>query len=412
MKKALIIGFVWPEPNSSAAGSHMIQLINNLQQEYTITFASAASESEYMFDLDHIGVTKQQIAINDTSFDDFIKNLQPDIVVFDRFMTEEQFGWRVAMHTPDAIRILNTEDLHSLRKTREEAFKKNIPHTPQLLLSSEYTKRELASIHRSDCSLIISEHEIDLLKNTFLIPENQLCYYPLTYPEINRETKNSWASYDHRKHFITIGNFRHAPNWNSIRYLKEKIWPAIRAKLPDAALHIYGSYPPEKALQLHHASSGFLIKGWAKNAADVMGKARVCLAPLQFGAGIKGKLIDAMRYGTPSITTVIGAEGMQGEADWNGFITDTPEKLAQAAIYLYTHKNIWEQSQQNGIEIINTRFQESAFRHTIINQINQIAADIKTHRNQNFTGAMLLHHTMKSNEYMSRWIEEKNKPKS
>jgi hypothetical protein len=106
MKKLLIIGFVWPEPKSSAAGSRMMQLISFFKsQEYQITFASACSKSDNAFDLGTIGVDTVNIELNHSSFDDFITTLNPNIVMFDRFMSEEQFGWRVTEHCPNDMKI-------------------------------------------------------------------------------------------------------------------------------------------------------------------------------------------------------------------------------------------------------------------------------------------------------------------
>src|SRR5690606_21940569 len=98
---------------SSAAGSRMMQLIHYFKDlGAKITFASVAKLGEHPSDLKALGVEKVQIQLNHSSFDDFIKTLNPEAVVFDRYMTEEQFGWRVAECCPDSIRILDTEDLH------------------------------------------------------------------------------------------------------------------------------------------------------------------------------------------------------------------------------------------------------------------------------------------------------------
>lgn len=258
MNHILIIGFVWPEPNSSAAGSRMMQLIALFEaQNWKITFASPAAETERMVNLENTNITKATIELNNSSFDDFIKKQQPDIVMFDRFMTEEQFGWRVTKYCPNALKILNTEDLHSLRKTRQELFKSNATFNNDALLSSDITKREIASIYRCDLSLIISDFEIKLLKEIFKINEDLLFYLPFLFDSITTEIKKIWPEYKNRKHFVTIGNFRHEPNWNSVLYLKEVIWPLIRKELPETELHIYGSYPPPKATQLHNPEEGF-----------------------------------------------------------------------------------------------------------------------------------------------------------
>ena len=126
MKNLVIIGKVFPEPNSTAAGSRMIQLMDLfLAQNYQITFLSTATISENSFDLSSKNISFQNIILNDRSFDELIKNLNPDIVVFDRFTTEEQFGWRISEQVPNAVKILDTEDLHFLRNAREKAFKEN-----------------------------------------------------------------------------------------------------------------------------------------------------------------------------------------------------------------------------------------------------------------------------------------------
>src|SRR5690606_37474589 len=113
-------------------------------------------------------ISVKNIQLNDASFDEFIKELNPEIVLFDRYISEEQFGWRVSENCPDVLKILDTEDLHFLRKAREEAVKKEIP-VYEANLFSETAKRELASILRCDLSLIISEYEMELLQNTFHI---------------------------------------------------------------------------------------------------------------------------------------------------------------------------------------------------------------------------------------------------
>ncbi|WP_299257556.1 glycosyltransferase [uncultured Aquimarina sp.] len=411
MNNILIIGSVWPEPNSSAAGTRMLQLIQLfLSEGWKITFASAAAESNHMHNIETLGVTKANIEINNNNFDNFINELNPNIVMFDRFMTEEQFGWRVAKHLPDTLRILNTEDLHSLRKTRQETFKAGTTFNYSDLKNSNITKREIASIYRCDLSLIISNFETNLLEQVFNIDKNLAYHLPFLLDPITEETKQKWPLFNKRNHFITIGNFRHEPNWNSVLYLKEIIWPLIRKQLPEVELHIFGAYPPPKATQLHNPKQGFHIKGWAKNAQEVMKQARVCLAPLRFGAGIKGKLVEAMLCGTPSITSTIGAEGMLGEdSDWNGFIKDKPEEFADAAIKLYNNQNIWNQAQQNGIEIVNTLFLKEKYSNQFIQHIIELQNNLENYRTKNFIGSMLQHHTLRSTEFMSRWIEEKNK---
>ena len=208
MQQVLIIGYVWVEPNSSAAGSRMLQLIEQfLKQNWKVTFASPAQKSEKAASLGSLGIDEVSIELNNTSFDDFIKDLQPTIVLFDRFMMEEQFGWRVAENCPNALRILDTEDLHFLRKTRQQQLKKGQEFTTEALLKSEDTKREIASILRCDVSLIISMFEMDLLKSIFKVDEKILCYLPFLLDKIDTHQIKNWVPFEEREHFIFIGNF-------------------------------------------------------------------------------------------------------------------------------------------------------------------------------------------------------------
>ena len=398
---------VWPEPKSSAAGTRMLQLIALFQKQgFIVVFASAAQQSDFSFDLKSIGVATQKIVLNSNTFDDFIKELNPEIVLFDRFVIEEQFGWRVYENCPNSLRVLDTEDLHSLRLTRQNAVKKNIAFELSHLLTSEIAKREIASILRCDLSLIISEFEMKVLGDIFKINSNLLHYLPL-FIDLNKE--NNPLDFHQKKDFVFIGNFLHEPNWDAVKQLKEKIWSKISKELPDAMMHIYGAYPSQKVLQLHNPKEKFLIHGRAENANDVIINAKILLAPIRFGAGLKGKLLEAMQLGTPSITTNVGAEGINENHNWNGFITDDFNEFASKAVLLYKDETFWNQSQKNGFVILEQRFKPNLFQNLFTDKICFLLSNLENHREQNFMGSLLLHHTALSTKYMSRWIEEKNR---
>ncbi|GEM51230.1 glycosyltransferase [Empedobacter brevis] len=409
MKKLLIIGQVWPEPTSSAAGTRMIQLIDCFRRaEFEITFACAASKSDFSFELTSKGVNEVEIQLNDESFNGFVRELNPKVVVFDRFMIEEQYGWRVSKECPDALKILDTEDLHFLRNARQEATKKGIDFSDKLLFS-DLAKREIASILRCDLSLIISKKEIEILQNQFKIDEKIVYYLPFLEDEITEEKTNSWKKFDEREHFMFIGNFIHEPNFNCVQILKKDIWPVLRKKLPKAELHIYGAYPTQKVLQLNNATERFFVKGRAENAQETMSNYKVLLAPIKFGAGVKGKFVDAMQTGTPSITTSVGAEAMKDNFDWNGFVEDDFEAFVEKAVLLYNNEKEWQIAQKNGIKILNKNYDKTKFEAEFLEKIKYVEDNLIQHRNQNFIGQVLQHHFNQSTKYMSLWIEQKNK---
>jgi len=388
----------------------MMELINLfLEQKWQVTFACPAAESEHMVDLEALGVAKQTIAVNDSDFDRFIAESAPDVVLFDRFMMEEQFGWRVEQHAPDALRLIELIDLHLLRDARHRLAK--VSHSVEQAvdieaLYSEIAKREIASIYRSDLTLLISDYEMALLMEKFSISPSLLHLTPFMFDESHMA--DPVPAFDQRTHFISIGNFRHAPNWDAVLWLKETIWPLIRNALPEAELHIYGSYPPKKATALHKPTEGFHLMGWAPDAMEVMKMARVSLAPLRYGAGIKGKLADAMLAGTPSITTSVGAEAMHGELDWCGTIEDEPEAFAEAAVAIYRDQQLWHTAQQRGFEIVRQRFNKDKNGAALMQRIDEMRERLASDRQKNFIGTMLRHHHHRSTEFMSRWIELKN----
>ncbi|KFE57583.1 glycosyltransferase [Pseudomonas syringae] len=421
--RVLIIGYVWPEPKSSAASGHMMQIIKCfLEQGWRITFASPATEGEHKADLAALGIDEISIELNSSSFDEFVTELAPDIVLFDQFMIEEQFGWRVEKHCPDALRILETSDLQSLRNTRHSQLKRHLNESVQPddlngffesskvtiyteMATADLAQREVAALFRSDLNLMTSDVEMQLLSSQFAVPESLLHWCPLMVEGAACEP----GSFEERAHFLSIGNFRHAPNWDAVLWMKNAIWPLIRQQLPKAQLHIYGSYTPPKATALHNAAQGFHVMNWAEDALQVMAQARVCLAPLRFGAGIKGKLVDAMLCGTPSVTTPIGAEAMSGEHPWPGLIASSAEAIANAAVRLYQDQALWRDAQLAGTALLQARYQHTQHCASLIQRIEQLRQNLPAHRTANFVGAMLRHHHHKSTQYMAQWIEAKNR---
>ncbi len=410
MKRLLVIGHIWPEPTTTAAGNRMLQLLRAfLDRDYEITFASVAVRTEYSHDLTTMGIEEVSIRLNHSSFEDWVKKKNPDIVVFDRFMVEEQFGWRIAESCPNALRVLNTEDLHSLREYRKVCLKGDSTFATTDWLQQDKTKREVASIFRSDLTLLVSSFEKSLLQEATGMGESLLWCLPFMLEEISEAHRATWPSFEERLDFISYGNGKHAPNVDSFAYLKKVIWPMIRRELPETRLHIYGAYLPQQVKDMHRSKDGILVHGWTPDLEKKVEQARMVLAPLRFGAGIKGKLAVAMQCGTPSITTDIGKEGMAMSSAWAGFIADDPKDFAQRAVALYQEKRIWQEAQQEGIQLINTNYNRELLAEKLFKKVNLMLQNLEDHRNKNVIGTLLHHQTMNATKYMGKWIEEKNK---
>src|SRR5690606_33164572 len=406
MKTVLFIGLVWPEPQSSAAGIRILQLVRMFRRVgYKGVFASAAVKSPYSHPRYQAGIHEEDIQLNNSGFDAFIASLKPDIVVFDRFISEEQYGWRVREHCPSALTILDTEDLHFLRRARQDAVKRGTA----IDYYNDTATREIAAILRCDLSLIISKNELELLLETIHLTTELLSYLPFLDSNIEESTRDSWLPCEERKDFVFIGNFLPEPNWHTVRILKAEIWPKIRNCLPTAELHIYGAYASEKVYQLHQPKENFLIKGRAEDARKTLEAYKVLVAPILFGAGVKGKFIDAMQAGTPSVTTVIGAESMSVEGIWGGYMEDDLDCFSQKAVGLYRDRRIWYEAQEKGIYILHKTSSKEQFEEPFLTHINALNSGLSLHRQRNFMGQILRNQQHSANKYMSLWIEEKNK---
>jgi len=402
--RVLIIGLVWPEPTSSAAGWRMLQLIDELKKiSNDIHFACTASKSVSSHPLDELEVITHDIVLNDSSFDAFVGDLLPNIVVYDRFITEEQFGWRVKQLFPNIVSVLDTEDLHFVRRARTTAFKTNT----EVNYDIPDCYRELSSIYRSDLSIIISKFEYDLLINHFNIPSKQLLYLPFIETEISDEVKDNLPDFNSRKDFMFIGNFIHEPNYQTVLQLK-KIWTSIKKRLPNTQIHIYGAYPSQKVLQLNNANDGFIIKGKADDVNEIMQQYRVLVAPIPFGAGLKGKFIDGFKNSLPSVTSKIGGEGMSAE-NWGGFIAENETDFVDAVCKLYQDETEWNMAVVSGFDILNNQFSSEIWNGVLKDAVLKIHENTEAHRSNLFIQKILWQNGLQAVKYMSLWIEQKNK---
>ncbi|TKS57366.1 glycosyltransferase [Mesohalobacter halotolerans] len=407
LKQILIISMQYPEPKSTAAGSRMLQIISLLKSyRYEVHFASTQPKSEYSVDLSSYGLDTSLIKINDGYFDTFIKRLKPDAVIFDRFMTEEQFGWRIDEHCPKALKILDTEDLHFLREWRERQVNSD-GHINLPKRLNDIALRELAAIYRCDWTLMISKVEIEILTKTYGISKHVLFYLPFVY-KTKDLLDDKTPPYEERSHFVSIGNFKHKPNLDMVKHTYKNIWPKIRQRLPKAEWHIYGAYCPESVKQFHNSKKGVIVRGRADEVLSALENYRIMLAPLRFGAGLKGKCMDSMRAGTPSMTTKIGAEGIASPQNWPGFVEDQPENFTQKSIELYANEDLWKEKQQKGFDILHKEFDIKSFKDDFKTKITGSFQDLESYRHRNIVGQLLKHHHQRSTKFMSLWIEAKN----
>ena len=371
---------------------------------------------------------------------------------------EERFSYRVRRVCPDALRVLDTQDLHSLRKARQALVQagrsSRTVHAGACFVdpNDSLLCRELSSMHRSDLSLLVSSYEQHLLTHHLGFPAHKLALAPFLYPDsaierIANAPSSGKRSFTDRRNFIILGNFRHDPNADAVRYLHSEVWPRLRKLLGPSPpeCHVYGAYPGPDHIALDDPTVGFRVFGPVSNHLKKLAQYRVHLAAVRFGAGIKGKITDSWMCGLPVVTTPIGAEGMYladlPEASpthatvpaagyicpatgscsghpsreitlaFGGRVTpaDDPDKLASAAAILYTDAAAWAAAQAVGATTLKRHFSAQAVAPGLMHTLAEAYTCRANRQRADGGSAVFWHPGVLGPACMGEYLEMKNK---
>jgi hypothetical protein len=361
-----------------------------------------------------------------------------DTVVFDRFYVEEAYSFAFYEHFPDATMVLDMQDMHSLRWGREQlvrdmdttypndddpfaCLEQVVAYTPTT--DNPHLLRELASIHRTDLTLVCSPYELELLQTIYQIPPHKLCLASFFVDGTQRMIPPPpvSSSPSDPPHYVFCGGFRHAPNLDAVRILLQHVWPRIRQQLPTAQLHIHGAYCPQEITQYHHTPNrlGIHVHGFTPSLDDIFGRGGgILLAPLRFGAGIKGKIVDAWTFGMPVVTTPIGSEGMTtNDSDYDdsssasllfgGRVASTLKDFCTHAVELAVDQTAYQKAQEAGQRLLGQLYHGQRNWGNVHESLMETKRHLTERRRSDYTRAMLWHHSNRSTEYFSRWIELK-----
>jgi len=420
----LYITTVWPEWTSSAAGVRTRFIAETLRDAgYRVIVQCSAVDTPFRGQLEALGFETRYQPINESSFDQWIQTTAPTLVIYDRFVIEEQFGSRIRQHAPRAIHVLDTQDVHFLRRYREKIAKKGqwqdlehesdecaLNHLRQQNWSTQVDAlREIGSILRCDLSLIVSEFELNLLQGApFFVPTERLLLNRWAAEPLASDQVPSW---DNREGLVMIGNYRHPPNLDGVLWFHREVWPVLK-KISQGTLprvHIYGAYAPREVSALHQPEDGIVFHGWAASESDALARAKINLAPLRFGAGIKGKILEGWRVGLPCVGTRIASEGMCGDLPFGGRIAHSAESFAQAIHELYSiDTSAYQQASEAGMQILKKYYLPEVIVPALLSRIQQIRENLGNVRKQNFIGSLLSHDSHARTKYFSAWIEAKN----
>lgn len=248
-------------------------------------------------------------------------------VVLSRYAVAKVWLDAVRASAPRAKVVFDTVDLHHLRESRAASAAGLDTATVDATRAGE-----LAIIAQADTTLLTSSVELHLVRQT--LPDARLVLLGNVHVVRGRRT-----GFDARRDLLFIGGFDHPPNVDAVRWFLSAIWPALRARNPDMQLHLVGS--ADAARRAEFAVDGVHVHGRVEQLEPWLDRCRVSIAPLRFGAGVKGKINSAMASGLPVVATTIAAEAMQLEDGRDVLLADSPEAFVRAVELAYEDPVLW-----------------------------------------------------------------------
>lgn len=241
---------------------------------------------------------------------------------------------------PYAKIVYDTVDLRFLRELRFAELKNDV----RLLKKSNASKQlELHCAQASDVTFVVSENEKNILlkEDPSLKIQVVSVIYDITAPI---------KEFSQRRDLMFLGGFLHFPNTDGVEWFVKEIFPKIKEKLPELKFFIVGDHPPSEIQAF--SSKDIIVTGYKADLSDCFNHCRVFVAPLRFGAGVKGKIYHSMSYGLPVVTTTIGTEGIGVIDGGNIIIADDPNTFSEKVILLYQNEDLWNMISKNSVEYI------------------------------------------------------------
>jgi glycosyltransferase involved in cell wall biosynthesis len=325
----------------------LFSILNILSKYYDITYLAKKRASDntienkrYVSVLRDLGIN---IHVENYSLRDIFHLNRFSAAILEFYHIAEHYLPRIKLLQPTCPVIVDTVDVHYLRCFRKYEINKDIS---DLRIAEDVKKRELDIYDQADIVLTVTEDDaISLQKeiknlNTKIIPNIHCVVYPT-----NDQNRNE---------IIFVGGFKHDPNIDAVIYFCEEIFPRIRKIKPEARFTIVGSNPPENIRSL---SNDFVtVTGYVPETTPYLQKSYISVAPLRYGAGMKGKVGEAMAHGIPVVSTSIGAEGMGLTDRENIMIADSPENFSKSVIELFFDQDLYKRIQKNSLDYIEKNY--------------------------------------------------------
>jgi GT2 family glycosyltransferase/glycosyltransferase involved in cell wall biosynthesis len=306
---------------------------------------------KYRHALEAIGI---EVAYGGYNIQDVLSFRHFDYAMICRVEVGQRYIPHIRTVSPNTQIFYDTVDIHYVREERQA----EIENSPELAHNALKTKqKELANCLLADRTLVVTDADGKHLQQE--IPN--LHYAVL--PNVHTQQPLSNVGFDEREGLVFIGNYNHQPNEDAVFYFVEKVLPKVHEQLPDVTFYVVGSNMKDaiKALANEHVK----IVGWVDEVAPEFAKRRLFVSYLRYGAGMKGKIGQALSLGLPVVCTRISAEGMGLQEGETALLADDADNFAQQICRLYQDKTLWEQLAQQGYEYIERTYGETAMREKL-----------------------------------------------
>jgi len=282
-----------------------------------------------------------------------------DVMILSRCGTAKKHIAEVRLHAPQSHVIFDTVDLHFLRAAREAELTKKVESRTQ---AREAQQQEYAVINEADETWVVSVAERELLLQD--LPGKQI---EVVSNIVDIQTTTT--AFADRADFLFIGSFLHPPNVDAVLYFAREIYPLIAQHLPTAKFYIIGDKAPPEVVAL--ASKNVIVTGAMPDVRPFFESVKLSVAPLRFGAGVKGKINQSMAMGVPVVATSLAVEGMLLTDREDILIADAPQDFANAVVELYTSEKLWTKLSDNGVNTTNVLYSKAAAKKQLAQLFTQ-----------------------------------------
>lgn len=358
----LVVDHQVPAPDKDSGSVRISRLLDQLvalDQRVVFFVNNGALPEPYTEDLQQAGVT---VLGSEQAQQEFLREAGRAVRLV--LLSRPNVAWRyleqVREAAPQALVCYDTVDLHYLRLGRQADLAERLGEADRAATLrkrvSASRELELGLVRSTDVAVTVSRVERDLLRDE--APGAEVVV--LSNVHLEQAPRSTPAG---RSRLLFVGSYDHHPNVDAARWLAEEIMPLVRARVPDAMADLVGSNPTPEMLAL--SGPGVISHGWVPELAPLYAAARVTVAPLRFGAGVKGKVGESMGLGVPVVGTPVAFEGIDARSGTDVLVGSTAEELAEQIVRALTDDKLWQQLADGGRAAVAAQFGQDVARATL-----------------------------------------------